>query len=66
LECFDARTNRCALSPACRLKSVLFEAQQSFFAVLDGYTLEDILHNAPELVRLLRGPRARPADRTDA
>jgi Rrf2 family nitric oxide-sensitive transcriptional repressor len=53
LECFDPVANRCALTPACRLKKVLFEAHQAFFEVLDRYTLQDVLQNAPELLQLL-------------
>ncbi len=43
VECFDAETNQCRLSSHCRLQSVLGLAMHSFFAVLDGYTLADLL-----------------------
>ena len=32
----------CALSPSCKLKSVLHEAQAAFFQQLDLYTLQDL------------------------
>lgn len=43
VECFDAETNQCRLSSHCRLQSVLGQAMHSFFAVLDGYSLADLL-----------------------
>jgi Rrf2 family nitric oxide-sensitive transcriptional repressor len=50
VECFDAKTNTCIISPACALKRVLGEAQQAFYAVLDRYTLADVAGN-PEALR---------------
>lgn len=35
----------CIVAPACRLTGVLNEALAAFMAVLDGYTLEDLLAN---------------------
>lgn len=54
VECFGDR-DACVISPACRLKSVLGEALGAFLAVLDRYTLADMLgpHRA-ELEQLLR------------
>jgi len=42
VECFDASTNACTLSPGCRLKQVLGAALQAYFRELDGATLADI------------------------
>ena len=42
VECFDAKTNTCPIAPVCKLKGVLKQALESFFAVLDGYTLADL------------------------
>jgi Rrf2 family nitric oxide-sensitive transcriptional repressor len=53
IECFDAATNSCPLSPSCRLKAALYQARAAFVAALDAYTLADLLGNAPELVQLL-------------
>ena len=49
VECFDASTNQCALSPQCLLKGVLQQATNSFLAVLDGVTLADLI--APAVTR---------------
>ena len=43
VECFDAQTNQCCLSPRCRLKGVLQQATNSYLAVLDGVTLADLI-----------------------
>ncbi|MGE0080087.1 MAG: Rrf2 family transcriptional regulator [Thiohalomonadaceae bacterium] len=44
VECFNARTNHCALFPECGLQGALREATARFLATLDGYTLADLLH----------------------
>ena len=46
-------TNSCIISPACRLKGVFYKAMLAFVAVLDGYTLADVLVNDKELLTLL-------------
>jgi Rrf2 family nitric oxide-sensitive transcriptional repressor len=43
IECADKHDRPCRLFPACRLKDVLDEAAAAFFAVLDDYTLADLL-----------------------
>lgn len=53
LECFDRETNQCILSPACKLKHALHEALEAFFAVLDQYTLKDLIVNEEELLELM-------------
>lgn len=53
-ECMQAEGNDCcAISPACRLKGMLHEALGAFLAVLDKYTLADIVHNRAMLGPLL-------------
>ena len=42
VECFDAASNTCTLTPACRLRSVFGGALAAYFQVLDGATLADI------------------------
>ena len=42
VECFDAATDTCTLSPGCRLKGALAAALRAYFATLDGLTLADI------------------------
>ncbi len=55
VECFDD-DNRCVITPACRLKNVLSDALKAFFAVLDQYTLADLLpeNKRRPLLRLLQ------------
>jgi Rrf2 family nitric oxide-sensitive transcriptional repressor len=52
VECFDAASNTCRLAPCCGLKSVLAAAQEAFYAVLDRYTLADVIRK-PEAMRPL-------------
>ena len=54
VECFDHSTNHCPISPACGLTRVLIEARDAFFAVLDRYTLADLVHEKDSLTRLLQ------------
>ena len=60
VECFDARTDTCSLTPSCRLKGVLHAALQAYFKELDGATLADIA--GPRLPA--RGSAASRAART--
>jgi len=41
-ECLG-RDNHCVLTPACALQTMFKEALEAFFAVLEGYTLADML-----------------------
>jgi Rrf2 family nitric oxide-sensitive transcriptional repressor len=61
VECFDPATATCPLPPACRLKVALEEALDAFFAVLDGYTLADLIARPDELTPLLGLAAAAPA-----
>jgi Rrf2 family nitric oxide-sensitive transcriptional repressor len=52
-ECFDPSTNTCQLAGGCRLKSLLQDAVEEFYAVLERYTVADL--RAPRgLARLVR------------
>ncbi len=42
VECFDASTDTCTLTPTCRLKMVLRNALAAYFVELDSVTLADI------------------------
>lgn len=42
VECFDAATDACTLTPSCRLKHLFGGALQAWWRVLDGATLADI------------------------
>lgn len=57
VECFDPDHSSCAIEPACALHGMLRQALESFFEVLDRYTLADILRNRARLARLLELPR---------
>ena len=52
-ECMQTGGRACAISPACRLKGMLHEALGAFLAVLDKYTLADIVRNRASLGPLL-------------
>ncbi|WP_188456181.1 Rrf2 family transcriptional regulator [Virgibacillus oceani] len=53
LECFNKETNHCVISPACKLKHVLNKALHSFFAVLEEYTIKDLIVNDHQLRELM-------------
>lgn len=54
--CFDPERAACAITPACRLRGALHQAQAAFLQVLDGYTLADLVENRAVLEpMLLRG-----------
>ncbi len=54
VECFRPG-NQCAITPVCRLTHILKEALESFLAVLDGYTLADLVQHQHQdaMARLL-------------
>lgn len=43
VECFDMEQNTCRILPVCALRGVLQDALESFFNVLDGYSLADLV-----------------------
>jgi Rrf2 family nitric oxide-sensitive transcriptional repressor len=53
VECFNAATDTCRISPTCRLKGVFQEACQAFLDVLDHYTIEDLVKSRAPILRLL-------------
>jgi Rrf2 family nitric oxide-sensitive transcriptional repressor len=53
VECFDRSTDTCPITPACKLRHVLFEAQKAFFEVLDGYSLADFPATRMDQTRLV-------------
>ena len=54
LQLLDCSTENCHISPACRLKGVLADAKKAFLAVLDRYTLDDVIRDNEELQTILR------------
>ena len=49
VECFNARTNRCVITPACHLKFMLADAESAFFEALDGHKLAEIVADRSRL-----------------
>lgn len=43
VECFDLASNTCRIVSVCKLRGVLALALESFFQVLDAYTLADVV-----------------------
>lgn len=53
VECFSKEKNNCILSPNCGLKHVLNKALSAYLAVLDQYTLQDVIFNQDNIRKLL-------------
>lgn len=53
VECFNQDSSQCKIMSACQLIDILNEAQQAFYAVLDKYTLQDLLVNPGSLHKLI-------------
>ncbi len=51
--CFDPINAKCAITPVCRLRGALAEARTAFLAVLDAYSLADLVSNREPLRQLL-------------
>lgn len=54
IDCLDRPGQPCRLFPACRLKGVLDEAAAAFFAVLDNYTLADLVKQQSRIRAVLQ------------
>jgi Rrf2 family nitric oxide-sensitive transcriptional repressor len=59
VQCFDPVAAKCRIESACVLRSVLGEALGAFLAVLDRYTLADLIERPRALSRLLATGNAR-------
>ncbi|MED0659511.1 RrF2 family transcriptional regulator [Bacillus smithii] len=51
VECFDPENNFCVISPVCGLRHILNHALAAYLAVLDQYTLADLVAD-PEKYRM--------------
>ena len=51
--CFEPVHGSCQIVPACGLRGALYEARQAFLAVLDRYSLADLVQRRVELAALL-------------
>lgn len=58
VECFPKRDCLCVIEPACVFKGALHAALDAFFAVLDEYTLADLVKPRRKLARMLTMPAA--------
>jgi len=47
--CFDPINAACVITPACKLRVALQHARGAFLAVLDGYSLADLVENGTVL-----------------
>lgn len=54
IDCKDRDDRMCPMLPACRLKTVLDEAAEAFFCVLDRYTLQDLVEQPHAIRQLLQ------------
>ena len=54
VECFDAPNNCCRITSACGLRHPLDEALDAFLAVLDRYTLDDLVRSPSRRRRMAR------------
>jgi len=53
VECFSAEDNTCPLVEACRLRPVIAEAVEAFYARMDAVTLADLVCGNGALVEIL-------------
>ena len=53
VECFTEGGCDCRIQSACQLKGMLTEALEAFYAVLDEYSLADLIKNKRKLNKLL-------------
>lgn len=53
VECFNCTTNLCVITPVCKLRNILHQALAAYLAVLDQYTLQDLLANREQLGAIL-------------
>ena len=60
VQCFTDGAASCAIAGCCRLSGVLAEAMAAFHAVLDRYTLADLVRNREVLVDVLHLHRPTP------
>jgi len=53
VECFNASTNRCVVTPACGLRHVLAGGVEAFIRHLDQFTVADLVKNKGKFRNLL-------------
>ena len=61
-ECFPGGGGGCRIETCCALKGILTVAEAAFFAVLDRYTIDDLVHGNGDLrAFVLAGPARGPS-----
>jgi len=63
LECFDEANNQCAITPACALRRVLYQARKAFMDVLAQQTLADVLESRSSEIIHIFEERAQETER---
>lgn len=58
--CFETVNATCAITPACKLRGALHLARDAFLAVLDSFSLADLVENREALRELLAAGSSRP------
>jgi Rrf2 family nitric oxide-sensitive transcriptional repressor len=53
LECFSPELSECRIEQVCLLQDAFRKASMAFYAVLDNYTLADLITNKATLERIL-------------
>jgi Rrf2 family nitric oxide-sensitive transcriptional repressor len=53
VECLRASGGNCLITPCCRLRSVLSKATAAFLAILDDYTVADLVRDNEGVASLL-------------
>lgn len=56
VECLSDEVSSCRIAPACRLTAVLSRAFDALYAILDEYTLADLVQS-PRGLKVLLAPR---------
>ena len=51
--CFNKDKANCCIAPTCKLRKIFLEAQSAFLAILEQFSLADIIQNKVELYPLL-------------
>jgi Rrf2 family transcriptional regulator, nitric oxide-sensitive transcriptional repressor len=59
VECFNAATNRCVVTPACGLRHCFSGAVEAFMCHLDQFTVADLVPDYKRFGRLLDPPKTR-------